>query len=302
MADTTIVKEGLHFAEAPSVGPDGRLYLSDFYAHEVLALDTTTWESEVVATVPAQPSGLGWRPDGTMLIVSMNDRLLLGLRAGGELEEVADLGSVARGSANDMYVDGQGRAWVGDFGFEFYQLLAEDPEADPLFGPGANPPTASIAFVDLDGTVSQAAEGLKFPNGMVELSDGRLVIAETVGACLTSYSMTQDGRLTDREVFFDLTTAGPGGAALLPDGICVDAEDGIWVSDPTSGGAVRVLDGRVERRIATSQPCFAVGLVGDQLVACTAESSNPNIAGASRTGRLEVTSAPAPAPAARLSA
>lgn len=298
MTDTTIVKEGLHFAEAPVVGPDGRLYLSDFYAHEVLALDTTTWDSEVVAEVPAQPSGLGWQPDGSLLIVSMNDRKLLKLSPGGVVEEFADLGSVARGSSNDMYVDRGGRAWVGDFGFEFYRLLAEDPEADPLFGPGVSPPTASIAFVDLDGTVTAAADGLMFPNGMVELSDGRLVVAETVGARLTSFSMTADGRLTDRQTFFDLSTAGPDGGALLPDGICVDAEDGIWVSDPTSSGAIRVVDGRIERRISTSQPCFAVGLVGDQLVACTAESSNPNIAGVTRTGRLEVTAAPAPAPAA----
>jgi sugar lactone lactonase YvrE len=295
MTDTTIVREGLHFAEAPGVGPDGRLYLSDFYAHEVLALDTTTWDSDVILTVPAQPSGLGWQPDGSLLIVSMNDRKLLRLSTAGVVEDFADLGSIARGSSNDMYVDAEGRAWVGDFGFDFYRLLSEDPEADPLFGPGANPPTASIAFVDLDGTVTSAAAGLRFPNGMVELSDGRLVVAETVGACLTSFSMTADGQLKDRQVFFDLSTAGPGGVALLPDGICVDAEDGIWVSDPTNAGAIRILDGRIERRIQTSQPCFAVGLVGEQLIACTAESSNPNIAGVTRTGRLEVVPAPAPA-------
>jgi sugar lactone lactonase YvrE len=295
MADTTIVAEGLNFAESPNVGPDGRVFVSDFYAHEVVAFDPTTWSREVVAAVPGQPSGIGWRPDGSMLIVSMRDFKLLELDLDGRLREAADLSPVAVGASNDMYVDRRGRAWIGDFGVDLYTILRDEPEGDPLFGPGANPPTATISLVDCDGDVSRAAAGLRFPNGMVELSDGTLVVAETVGACLTSFTMTDDGRLTDRRLFFGLSSAGVEGSPVLPDGICVDAEDGIWVSDPVGGGAVRVVDGRVERRISTSQPCFAVGLVGDVLVACTAESSNPNIAATRKTGRLETVPAPVPA-------
>ncbi|SIO68070.1 SMP-30/gluconolactonase/LRE family protein [Paraburkholderia phenazinium] len=291
MVDTTVVRDGLHFAESPSEGPDGLLYVSDFYAHEVLRIDPRTWSASVAATVPAQPSGLGWLPDGRMLVVSMRDLKLLRLEENGSLSVHADLSPVARGAANDMKVDAQGRAWVGSFGFDFYGLLEADPNADPLFGPGANPPTADIACVRLDGTVSCAAQGLQFPNGTVQLSDGTLMIAETVGTCLTAFSIDPAGKLTDRRIWADLSELGPDGDRVLPDGICADAEDGIWVSDPAHSRAIRLdRHGRVTDRIRTSQPCFAVGLSGPDgrtLICCTAETSNPNIAATRRTGKLE---------------
>jgi sugar lactone lactonase YvrE len=287
-----IVKTGLHFAESPTVGPDGRLYLSDFYAREVIAVDPTSWKHETIVEVPAQPSGLGWLRDGTLLIVSMRDRRLLARRSDGTTVEVADLSELTVGAANDMYVDAAGRAWIGDFGIDLYDLLETEPDADPLFGPGASPPTATVTLVTPTGTVRTVAQGLRFPNGIVQLSDGRLVIAETVGKCLTSFTITAEDTLVDREVFVDLSTAGPSGAPILPDGICIDADDGIWVSDPTGVGAARLRHGTVTHRVNTSKPCFAVGLVGDLLVCCTADSSNPNIAAVERTGQLEVAAAP----------
>jgi sugar lactone lactonase YvrE len=287
-----VVTTGLHFAESPTVGPDGRVYLSDFYAREVIAVDPATWRHETVLDVPAQPSGLGWLEDGTLLIVSMRDRRLVARRPDGSVVEVADLSGLTVGAANDMYVDAAGRAWIGDFGVDLYDLLVKEPDADPLFGPGANPPTATLTLVTPDGAARTVAQGLRFPNGIVELSDGRLVVAETVGMCLTSFTVAADNALVGREVFVDLSTAGPLGAPILPDGICIDGDDGIWVSDPTGQGAARLHQGAVTHRVNTSKPCFAVGLVGDLLVCCTADSSNPNIAGVERTGQLEVAHAP----------
>lgn len=291
---TEVVLTGLHFAESPSVGPDGRLYLSDFYAHEVLAVDTANWSRERYAEVPGQPSGLGWTADGSLLIVSMRDRRLLARRLDGAVETVADLASFTTGAANDMLVDAEGRAWIGDFGVDLYSLLEAEPDADPLFGPDADPPTASLTLVDVDGDVHTVAEGLRFPNGIVRLQDGRIVVAETVGKCLTSYLVTEDNRLEHRAVFADLSTAGPHGEPVLPDGICIDCADGIWVSDPSGGGAVRVHAGAITDRVTTAKPCFAVGLVGDLLVCCTADTSNPNIAGVERTGQLEVATVAVP--------
>lgn len=293
MSRTDVVLDDLHFAESPNTGPDGQLYISDFYAHQLLRVDPDTFAVTVAAEVAGQPSGMGWLPDGTMLVVSMRDRKLLAVHDDGTTGCYADLTDVARGAANDMLVDREGRAWVGSFGFDFYAELDADPSADPLFGPGANPPTADLARVDPDGSVHRAATGLRFPNGTVQLADGTLVIAETVGACLTGYSVDGLGTLGNRRVIADLTAAGVDGGMLLPDGICVDVDDGIWVSDPLGSRAVRIdaASGLTTDVVQTSQPCFAVGFSGDTattLVCCTAESSNPNVAATRRTGKLEV--------------
>lgn len=294
---TTVVLDGLHFGESPLLGPDGRLYLSDFYAKQVLAVDTGSWSSEHFASVPAQPSGLGWLPDGSLLVVSMRDRKLLRRDPDGGLDEYADLSGSTEGAANDMYVAPDGRAWIGDFGFDFYGLLEQDPEADPLFGPDADPATAHIVTADPAGATATAASGMRFPNGIVQLSDGTIVVAETVGKCLTAFTPGPDDALRERRTWADLTEAGPGGASILPDGICVDAEDAIWVSDPTNLRAARVTpDGLVDRAVPTRQPCFAVGLVGRRLVCCTAETSNPNVAASTRTGRLETATVSVPSP------
>lgn len=300
--DATVVLEGLHFAEAPGIGPDGALYISDFYAHEVLRIDPATWQRETVASVPGQPSGLGWLPDGRMLVVSMRDRRLLRQEPGGELVVHADLADVTAGAANDMWVDATGRAWVGDFGFDFYGLLEREPDADPLFGPGANPPTATITRVDPNGSVHTVAKDLRFPNGTVQLSDGTLVVAETVGGCLTAFRIEDDGTLTDRRVWADLSAAGVDGGQVLPDGIGLGPDDRIWVSDPGTGGAVLVREGgEVLGTVRTSQSCFAVAVVdlpeGPAVLCCTAATSNPTTAAARRTGRLEI--APADSGAGR---
>lgn len=209
---TQTVATGLHFAESPSVGPDGHLYVSDFYAHQVLRVNTSDWSVDSAVQVPGQPSGMGWLPDGTMLVVSMRDMVLIAVEADGTTRVHADLAPVARGAANDMFVDEQGRAWVGSFGFDFYALLAAEPYSDPLFGPEANPPTADLARVDPDGSVHLAAAGLRFPNGTTQLSDGSLVVAETVGGCLTAFTIARDGSLTGRRVLVDLSDLGIGGA------------------------------------------------------------------------------------------
>ena len=115
----TPVVDGFTYLEGPR-WHDGRLWLSDFYSHKVVAV-TPEGKTEEIVTVPAQPSGLGWLPDGTLLVVSMRDRTLLRLERG-ELVEHADLTTTTGGHVNDMVVDGRGRAYVGDFGFDLMGL------------------------------------------------------------------------------------------------------------------------------------------------------------------------------------
>ena len=130
--------------------------------------------------MPAQPSGLGWLPDGRMLVVSMHDRRVLRLEADGTLVEHADLSGIATCHCNDMVVDGKGRAYVGNFGFDL--RVCASTVSRGAGRPG--PPAAELARVDPDGTVSVAADDLKFPNGTVITPDGRtLIVGRDVAAC-----------------------------------------------------------------------------------------------------------------------
>ena len=183
MADRAIrtVLDGMSYLEGPRWHA-GRLYVSDFYTGVVVAVDLDGGaDPETVANVPGQPSGLGWMPDGSMLVVSMRDRRVLRVRDGGAPEVHADLSELAPWHLNDMVVDSQGRAYVGNFGFD---LMSGQPIR-----------TAGIVRVDADGSAAIAAEDLLFPNGTVILPDARtLVVAETLGGRLSAFDLGTTAR------------------------------------------------------------------------------------------------------------
>ena len=117
MRTLKVLLDGLAFPEGPR-WHDGKFFFSDMHAHQVLEVDMAG-KSRVVCEVPAWPSGLGWMPDGQMLIVSMTDRKLMRLDRDG-LKTVADMSKLAPFHCNDMVVDAQGRAYVGNFGFDLH--------------------------------------------------------------------------------------------------------------------------------------------------------------------------------------
>lgn len=271
-----VLIDGLSFGEGPR-WHQGRLFVSDFYTHRVLAI-APGGRAETIAEVPQQPSGLGWLPDGRLLIVSMVDQRLL-VDDHGRLSQYADLSAIAGGPCNDMVVDSQGRAYVGNFGFNRWAGESERP--------------ACLARVDPDGKIVRAAEDLLFPNGTVITPDGRtMVIAETQGRRLTAFDIAPDGALSNRRVFAEL-----GG--IFPDGICLDAEGAIWVTDARGGnGVVRVFEGgRIERQISLgARHAYACMLGGDDrrtLFICTNSGSGPEIAN-KREARVEFTKVEAP--------
>src|SRR5262245_56707406 len=143
---------------------------------------------EAVARVPESPSGLGWLPDGRLLVVSMEDRALLRRERDGRLVPHADLSKVADYHCNDMVVDAVGRAYVGNFGFDLHK--------------GEKPRPTQLALVQPDGRVSVAARDLRFPNGAVITPDGRtLIVGESFGGCLTAFEIGTDGALSKRRTF-----------------------------------------------------------------------------------------------------
>ena len=273
--------DGLTFPEGPR-WHDGRLWFSDFYTHRVLAVspDGTV---ETILEIPQRPSGLGWTPDGALLVVSMLDRRVLRVE-NGATRVLADLSAVATGPCNDMVVDGRGRAYVGNFGYDRHK---DEP-----------PRTTCLARVDPDGRVTRAAEDLFFPNGTVITPDGRtMIVGETQGHRLTAFDVAPDGTLSNRRVWAQFEDA------VFPDGICLDAEGAIWVSDARGSALLRVREGgKIDGTVSTgSRYAFACMLGGADrrtLFVCTSTGSGPGMAdkrdGAIETVRVDVPGAGLP--------
>lgn len=209
--------DGYVFLEGPR-WHHGRLWVSDIWAHKVysIAEDGT---AEVAAEVPHRPSGLGFLPDGTPLIVSMQDRHVYRLE-NGALQLHADLGEAVSSEINDMVVDDQGRAYVGDMGYD-------------LFG-GAPSAPGGITLIEPDGSYRLVADGLDFPNGMVLTNGGdTLVVAESFGERLRAFDRAANGDLSKPRVYATLE-------GLVPDGICLDVDGNIWVAGAMGGAFVQV--------------------------------------------------------------
>jgi sugar lactone lactonase YvrE len=212
-----VVLEGRGYLEAPR-WHGGELWLSDLHRHEVLAVAPDGTRVRVVAELDDQPSGLGFLPDGSALVVSLLKRRVLRVD---DLGVHADLTELTIGATNDMVVDQRGRAYVGSFG---YDLFGRAPKA-----PG------NVVRVDPDGSARIVAEDLQFPNGMVITADGTLLVAETQASRITAFDLADDGSLSGRRVWCEL----PG----RPDGVALDAEGALWVALPKEGIFVRVQEG-----------------------------------------------------------
>ena len=238
-----LLLDGLVFPEGPR-WRDGRLWFSDMHDQEVSTVDLEG-NRETVVRVPTQPSGLGWLPDGTLLVVSMTDKKLMKL-VDGRLELHADLSHIAGFHCNDMVVDAQGRAYVGNFGFNLYG--------------GEAPCAAKLAMVTPDGEARVVAEDLMFPNGTVITPDGKtLIIGETFAGRLTAFDIDDDGSLSSRRTWANVRQP--------PDGICLDTEGCIWLAVPLTPGAfLRVAEGGeiVERIDLSDHGAFACMLGGPE--------------------------------------
>jgi sugar lactone lactonase YvrE len=279
---TTVLADA-HFLEAPR-WHEGRIWFSDFYGYRVSSAREDGSDLRVEAEVPGQPAGLGWLPDGRLLVVSMTDRRVLRREPDGALVTHADLSSHATGHTNDMVVDAGGRAYVGNFGFD---LMA-----------GAPIEPASLHRADPDGTVTEVADDLWFPNGSVITPDGVLLVVETFGDRVSAFDLTGDGRLTNRRVWAEFAPL-PTERALervLPaltvagDGACLDADGGLWIADATGDRLVRVTEGgTITDEIRPGTPVYACALGGADgrtLYACAAPDFHDQARKAATESRL----------------
>jgi sugar lactone lactonase YvrE len=283
---TSVLAEGIYFGEGPR-WREGRLWFSDFYAHAVKSV-SPAGDVRIEFELDDRPSGLGWMPDGTMLIVSMTKRRVLRRARDGKTSMHADLGGIAGFHCNDMVVDASGRAYVGNFGFDLdAELVARGAESVI-----AEHPTAKLACISPEGKVGVAAADMHFPNGSVIAPDGKtLIVGETLGGCLTAFDIGADGSLGNRRVW---ASTWP----RVPDGIALDADGAIWIANPIAPECVRIAEGgKVLDVIDTGQPCYACMLGGDDgrtLFMMVAPTSLAHEAERSPTGKVLIAKVDAP--------
>ncbi len=249
-----------------------RLWFSDMHTGVVYSADLASGAVDEVMTVDDQPSGIGWLPDGSMVLSSMLTRQVLRRGLDGKVTVLCDLSQATPYPINDLVVDPSGRVIVGEFGYDLYGEA--EPQGGSLFG------------VRPDGGYDVLVDDLVFPNGMAILSTGVLVVAETFGARLTAFDIAPDGALVNRRVWAQL----PEGST--PDGICVDAEDAIWVSSIVPGRFLRVREGgevtediQLDGRLAVD--CVLGGADGRTLLLSTADSWQPADTAKTWVGRIE---------------
>jgi len=207
---------------------DGRLWFVDCMTRKLLSVNLAG-EPREHATFDDTPCGTGILPDGRIVVLTMNRKRLLAFKDG-ELSLHADLSGVAAGTIDDMIIDGEGRAYVGDLGFD----MPPPPDRGAV---------GRILLVTAGGQAHVVAEGLRFPNGIAVSADHRrLVVAEMDGACLADYDIEADGSLRLRGRF---------GRMNDPDGICLDRDGAVWVASFTEDAFIRIgRDGRELQRIA----------------------------------------------------
>lgn len=257
LADATT---GLKFTESPR-WHNGKLWFLDIHDKRIKTVDLTGSVATVL-DLPFLPNGFGLTPEGAIVVGDAFQRRIH-RSAGASLQQVADISALTAFCLSDGIVDDKGRLYVGDIGYNFV-----DPGAKPV-------ETCVIVLVGSDGRASVVADKLFFPNGMVITPNGRtLIVGETLGHRLTAFDIQADGSLSNRRVWAQLPPS------VGPDGICLDADGGVWCANPEgTDSVVRVREGgEITDRIKVDTHAYAVMLGGPErrhLFISTSASHDP---------------------------
>jgi sugar lactone lactonase YvrE len=205
----------LGFGEGPR-WCDGVLWFSDMHGESVWTVDLSGRRTKVLDVSGRRPSGLGFLPNGDLLIVSILEAELLRWD-GTDLTTYADLTPFFAKGCNDMVVDMTGRAYVGSF-------------------PDVGGPVGRLVAVDPDGSPRVVADEIVIPNGSVIGPDGTFIVAESLGRRLTAFDIEQNGDLSNRRVYAECPNRGP-------DGICLDQDGAVWAAMPLAREFQRIMPG-----------------------------------------------------------
>ncbi|MGC2486917.1 MAG: SMP-30/gluconolactonase/LRE family protein [Acidimicrobiales bacterium] len=275
-----IVREGLSFGEDPH-WHEGRLWYSDFYRHGIYSIDAAG-DERLEHVVLAQPSGLGWLPNGDLLCVSMTDHLVL--RFSGDHPSVfCDISAYCGFWANDMVTSSSGVSYVGNFGIDLDVMLRDVGAQAMLESPL---PTTNLVVIGPEGGVLQVVPDLVFPNGTVISPDGTtLIVGETLACRLSAFDIARDGTLSNRRVWAQMDS-------IYTDGMCLDDEGQVWLANAIAPQCLRVKEGgEITGVVGTSQVSFACMLGGEDrrsLYIMTAPTSDRFKIADVLLGRIEV--------------
>lgn len=264
---SAVLRTGVGFGEAPR-WCCGRLWYSDFYQHAVFSMNKDGGDHRLEHHVAGQPSGLGWLPNGDLVVVSMVDQKVLRFSDEGA-HVFADISAYCGFWANDLLTSTTGVSYVGNFGFDLDTLLAEQGVEGLLASP---PPTTNFVVLDPEGNILQVIDDMAFPNGTVISPDGKtLIVGETMAFRLTAFDIRDDGTLSNRRVWAQMEF-------VATDGMCIDEEGQIWLANALTNQVLRVKEGgEVTGVVTTTQTAFACMLGGEDrrtLFIMTAPSSN----------------------------
>lgn len=295
---------------------DGALWFSD------TALGTVNrWKGDGAADVMAQvpgAGGLGWLPDGRLLVLSTSDQVVYRIEDDGSVATHADLVGLVGEKPNDMYVDPTGRAYIGNYGFDYEERTAKKSHAS-LYAPPGLPTTALVCF-DPSGQLLCQSDPVTYPNGSAMLGADRMLLCESLRFRITAFDVHSDGTLAHPRLWASLispllwncvTAAGPIGAVtrwfaaaldhpqiarrssspIAPEDIAVNADGTVWIANGARGECVRIAHGgRVLDRIETSGHTLGVELGGPDgttLYAATVPTLDPGVSERRRRGSIE---------------
>jgi sugar lactone lactonase YvrE len=264
------ILDGGRYFEGPRWHLD-RLWFVDCMERTLLSLGPSGACEQHAKFEDDVPCGLGVLPDGRIIVLTMFRKRLM-TYADGQLSLYADLSGIAKGTIDDMIVDGLGRAYVGDLGFD----LPPPPDRGAV---------GRIILVMPDGETRVVAEGLRFPNGIaVSADNSRLVVAEMDGAGLAEYDIEAGGSLDFRRRFGNMKD---------PDGICLDREGAVWVASFHEDAFIRLdRDGREVRRIEVpgrrAIACVLGGPARQTLFCLSAATSHEELRQRKSSARIDV--------------
>lgn len=228
---------GLSFAESPR-WHEGRLIVCDVMGSRVVAVEADGTLDELFAGDGSPLGGIGWLADGTLLVAEISHRRIVAVNADRSAKVFADCAALAPFWINDLLMHPSGFGFVSQMGFDMDAPPPADGQDPPAPAPLEDVPMAPLLLVNSDGSVRVAADDLHLANNLALSAGGdTLYVAEMAGRRVTTFTVADDGSLSDRRIFASF------GEGHYPDGLCVDSQGALWVAFPFLGLFARVREG-----------------------------------------------------------